>query len=319
MNKELLDFMLSISDDNYQNFIKSSTIKLKLDNIDLFNDNDYSWLDVIERYIPFIKNVVDNPYQEFLEIEASKKMYENRFLISLIFKLNIFLQDKYKLLLDKVISKSKRTVKVVGSTVLENEEIEFNLELSSKIIGTADKTYGLTIKQRLERIIDLLDLMMKKTYFVSLKDISLVHSPIHKTNVMLENQNYKKLLELWEFLENYMIVQKNIINNNFSNIQKNEMIKNFYISYFLNYQIINSSVELVDGNDNFYEEYLSHLIKRLVENSMMNDKTFKRIVNKKFEDEYIKKKNREKNIHAIFVKSMDNYQKQVKDAIRALK
>ena len=43
------------------------------------------------------------------------------------------------------------------------------------------------------------------------------------------------------------------------------------------------------------------------------------MINKIFEEEYAKKKSREKNIATIFMKSFDTYQKQTKDAIRTLK
>lgn len=317
MNKELLDFISSISDDNYQEFIKSTTLKLKAEN--LYGElDDYSWLDIIEKYIPFVKNAMENPYQDFLELSESKQLYENRFLMSLINKLNLFVKDKYKGLLETIISNSKRTIKITGKTLLNNEEINMNLELSSKIIKANDKIYGLTVKQRLERIIDLIESLTKKSIYISLKGIPLVSSPIHKTNVILEDQNYKKMLELWDFLENYTIFDKNNTSKEKDDINE-ELINKFCNNYFFSYQIFNLNKIVTEDNDTLYKEYIEHLIKRLVEDSTMDDKTFKRIVNKKFEEEYNRKKNREKNIHAIFEKSMDNYQKQIKDAIRALK
>ena len=72
-------------------------------------------------------------------------------------------------------------------------------------------------------------------------------------------------------------------------------------------------------NEDYYRNFLEKIVENLVFESDMDDKTFKKIVNKKFEEAYSKKQNREKNIQSIFNKSIDTYQKQIKDAIRCLK
>lgn len=319
MNKELLDFILSIPDDNYQEFIKASTIKLQLDSQLETITSDYSWLDVIERYSPFIKNAIDNPFQELLELTDSKKLYENRFLVSLILKLNSFLKDEYKILLERMISSKKKSLKINGKTLLDNEEIEIKLEISSRDIKGNDKAYGLTVKERLERIIELIDSLIKTSFFKSIKDATLVKSPIHRSNVILEDQNFKKMLELWGFLENYILLQKTLSSKKLQTKKDDELKESLLNNYYVSYRLLSNTIDEEDKNEEFYKDYLEHLITRLVEDSTMDEKSFKKIINKKFEEEYLKKKNREKNIHAIFIKSMDNYQKQVKDAIRALK
>ena len=55
-------------------------------------------------------------------------------------------------------------------------------------------------------------------------------------------------------------------------------------------------------NLDILSKILEKIIEGLVNESTMDDKTFKRLVNKKFEEEYSKKQNREKNILAIFNK-----------------
>ena len=65
--------------------------------------------------------------------------------------------------------------------------------------------------------------------------------------------------------------------------------------------------------------FLDRLIEKMVQDTNVNEKNFKRMITKKFEDEYDKKKKREISIQGIFNKTIDNYNKQVKDAIRALK
>lgn len=321
MNKNLLEFMLSISEDNYEEFIKKSNISLETSNgLDVVAI-DYSWIDIVEKYIPFLKNAVDNPYQEIMDEVDSKKLYENRFLISLIIKLDSFINDKYEQLIERLENSYERNISIKGKTKLELEDVEFTMILNSKRKEdtTAGESYGMSAKERIKRLLKVLNGITSSNFFISLQDIKLVSSPIHRTNVILEDQNFKKLLELWDFLENYLLFQKTLNNKKIQQKQQESLKQKVSNISFINYQLFNSAGDFSSVGEGYYKDFLEKIIEGLVNESTMDDKTFKRLVNKKFEEEYLKKQNREKNILAIFNKSFDSYQKQVKDAIRCLK
>ena len=63
MNKEFLDYLLSISEDNYLEFEKNIDICIQTSNNLGEVELDFSWIDIVEKYIPFLKNAVENPYQ----------------------------------------------------------------------------------------------------------------------------------------------------------------------------------------------------------------------------------------------------------------
>lgn len=321
MNKELLEFMLSISEDNYEEFMKKSTVSLETSNNLEVVSVDYSWIDIVEKYIPFLKNVVENPYQEIMDEVDSKKLYENRFLVSLIIKLDSFVNDKYKQLVDRLENSYERNITIKGQAKLKLEDIEFNMTLNSKRKEdlSAGESYGMSAIERIKRLINVLDTITSSNFFTSLQDIKLVTSPIHRTNVILEDQNFKKLLELWDFLENYLLFQKTLNNKKVQQKQQENLKQKINNVSFINYQLFNSVSDIGSASEAYYKDFLEKIIEGLVNESTMDDKTFKRLVNKKFEEEYTKKQNREKNILSIFNKSMDSYQKQVKDAIRCLK
>ena len=321
MNKELLEFMLSISEDNYEEFMKKSTVSLETSNNLEVVSVDYSWIDIVEKYIPFLKNVVENPYQEIMDEVDSKKLYENRFLVSLIVKLDSFVNDKYKQLVDRLENSYERNITIKGQAKLKLEDIEFNMTLNSKRKEdlSAGESYGMSAIERIKRLINVLDTITSSNFFTSLQDIKLVTSPIHRTNVILEDQNFKKLLELWDFLENYLLFQKTLNNKKVQQKQQENLKQKINNVSFINYQLFNSVSDIGSASEAYYKDFLEKIIEGLVNESTMDDKTFKRLVNKKFEEEYTKKQNREKNILSIFNESMDSYQKQVKDAIRCLK
>ena len=251
----------------------------------------------------------------------SKKLYENRFLVSLIVKLDSFVNDKYKQLVDRLENSYERNITIKGQAKLKLEDIEFNMTLNSKRKEdlSAGESYGMSAIERIKRLINVLDTITSSNFFTSLQDIKLVTSPIHRTNVILEDQNFKKLLELWDFLENYLLFQKTLNNKKVQQKQQENLKQKINNVSFINYQLFNSVSDIGSASEAYYKDFLEKIIEGLVNESTMDDKTFKRLVNKKFEEEYTKKQNREKNILSIFNKSMDSYQKQVKDAIRCLK
>lgn len=321
MNKGFLDFILSMSEDKYSEFIKNTDLEIEMDNNLDFTPLDHSWIDVVEQYIPFLKNAVDNPYREIIDVIDSKKLYENRFLISLILRLDNFLGDKYNEIVERLSNPFERSINIKGSTQLSDEQIEVDINVRSKRNEDADNgvAYGLSAKERIERLIEVVQSITDSVFFNSLKDIKVVTSPVHRTNVILEDQNFKKLLELWDFLENYILVQKTVLNKKIVAKQQENFNKRIKNSCFVNYQLLNNSLESNMINEDYYKDFLEKIIEGLVAESTMDDKTFKKLVNKKFEEAYSKKQSREKNIQSIFNKSIDSYQKQIKDAIRCLK
>jgi len=312
---------MSMSVDEYQSFVQKTSLKTKFDVYQNQGIYDYTWLDIIEQYLPFLKNAVENPYHDIVDAGTSSQLYEDRFLVTLTLRLDSFLHGQYKDFMNRMSIPSRNQIGYLGKTVLDGEEIEIKFEIKSTKKGYIEKTksYGLSIKDRIKRMIDLVETVLKTPFLKSLKDISLVKSPIQKTPVILEELNYRKLLELWEFLESYILLQKTCISKELLDKQEEKSKMDLYIPYFMNYQILKNVGVINPLDENFYKKYIEQFITRLVEESTMDEKTFKKFVNKKFEEEYAKKRNRDKNIQSIFEKSIDNYQKQMKDAIRALK
>jgi len=320
MNRELMDFMMSISVDEYQDFIAKTMIKTKFDIYQNQGLDEYTWIDIIEQYLPFLKNAVDNPYHDVIEV-SDEQSYENRFLVTLTLRLNNFLHGQYQDLLNRISAPGRRQIGYFGKTILEGEEVEIKFEIKSTKKGNIEKNkaYGLTIKDRIKRMIDFLETILKTPFLKSLKDISLVKSPIQKTSAILEELNYRKLLEMWEFLESYILLQKTCVSKELHEKQREKSKRDLYIPYFMNYQVLKNVGTINSLDETFYKKYVEHLIERLVEEGSMDEKLFKKMVNKKFDEEYAKKRNRDKTIQVIYEKSIDNYQKQTKDALRALR
>lgn len=315
MNKEWLDCLMEMPILDYPAFKEATNMKTELDISKKFATLDYSWLNVVEKYLPFLKNTMESASLTLVEVEDAKKNYENRFLYTLFSKLDTFLQKQYSVLLEQENASDESTLKITGNSNYRNEEISLELLLKVKKKEVENKKNPtLQTKERLERIFDFLNPLKESVFMSTLEGVSLVRSPIRHTGLLVTHENYKKLLELFEFLESYAILEKA-----FSMKEKTTSEDNFMIPYFMNYQLFSEPNLMIDKDEEFLKKYLEGIIRQFVEESSVDEKSFKKLMNKIFEEEYAKKKSREKNIQQIFMKSFDTHQKQIKDAIRTLK
>ena len=104
-----------------------------------------------------------------------------------------------------------------------NPYLHMELNSKKKEDASAGESYGMSAKERIKRLVKVLDHVTSSSFFTSLNDIKLVSSPIHRTNVIMEDQNFKKLLELWDFLENYLLFQKTFNNKKIQQKQQENL------------------------------------------------------------------------------------------------
>lgn len=255
--------------------------------------------------------------------EETFDLYENRFINSLLQNLYGFVKEKISGSPDGSFSKCERKISFEAETKLQYEKIKISLDMETSYfedLVAADPS-GLSLSARMERVSMIISDFMKAPFIRELSGALPVRSPIRKTNVILKENNFKKALELWEFIEKYRNVEPKISNED-SVINDDKTLKTqFDTTYYMNYAIINA-LNLKGkqkDNENFNKVYISKLIEDFVSDSTMDEKAFKKMILSKFKEAHLKKKNRHKCILNIFERSIDNYNKQIHDAIRILK
>lgn len=315
MNREWLECLMEMPLSEYDDFKENSNLDVHLELSKKFDVVDYSWLSVVEKYLPFLKSTVESAIPLLENSLEAKKNYENRFLYTLLNRLNEFLEKQYKILLEQENASDKSILKINGITSSSRENVSIDLLLTvTKKEMEKKKDSTLQAKERLERVLSYLKPLINSEFITLLDGASVVRSPIRRTGLLETHDNYKKLLELFEFLDSYGMLEKA-----FANKEKERSKDTFLIPYFMNYQLLGESGIFTLKDEEFLKKYLEGIVRQLVEESSIDEKSFKKLLNKLFEEEYAKKKSREKNIAAIFTKSFDTYQKQAKDAIRSLK
>ena len=315
MNEEIIEFMSNIDSNSFEDFINNSNIDTEVAlNTELCN-YDFSWLDEIEEKLPFISNIINLDYTNG-KSKVILKSYENRFVKTVLYRLYDFLLNEKKKVSSIDDNSKNKVIKSNIKSLINNENIEINLQIKTKSQGINNdgEAFGLSFNERIERVFDLTTVLINSDFIKGLEDASLIQTTVEKTEVFNQELNYKKSYELYEFLNNY------IEKSEYKDIDyvKKCVNSKLLVTSYLEYQVLNNCMK--DNNiSNVYKDLLEKIVEKLVSETNIDEKSFKKMISKKFESEYEKKKNREKNIQSIFIKTQDNYNKQIKDALRTLK
>lgn len=250
--------------------------------------------------------------------EETIDLYENRFIKSLVDNLYTFVDNKLKESDQKSYAKVESSVNYSGKLKDKDEEIEVNLNLTSKRDSMVDASKdGHSLEERIEHIRDILSAFRSSTFIKSLKECSPVRSPIRKTNVILKEQNFIKALELWEYLE------KNNIKPMTQVVKKNEIITDgevkdkFNIAFYIERNAIEESVSKREVKYN--QAIVSKLVQDFVYSSDVSEKEFRRILDKEFKNASKRKEQDVKEIKNIVEDFLENIDKKKKKALAMLK
>lgn len=175
--------------------------------------------------------------------EDTIDLYENRFIFSLIKNLNTFINMQLSYKEEEVSNKDEKSVVLNGETEFKDNLINVSLDLRIKKKEEYQENENL-LKDREEKINHIKEVLsdfLATKFMKEMANATPVKSPIRKTNTILKDKNFIKALRLWEFLENFQTekpvkevhVSKELTNNKFK--------KDFNLTYFLNYEILNES------------------------------------------------------------------------------
>lgn len=170
--------------------------------------------------------------------EETYNIYENRFLYTMIYDLNRFVLEKEDLLKNFTLGDDKQLEYVASS---KNGLEKLNIEL--KITSTSDDEQELDKKlnsyleeqrKRIKKIKEFINSWLKSALIKELDKlhITMVKPPVKPTNIILKNPNFQLSVQLWEYIRNYDL-------NNKDNSKKgmetagNEILKGYLDNSFL--------------------------------------------------------------------------------------
>lgn len=173
--------------------------------------------------------------------EETIDLYENRFIYSLIKKLDYFLRDQLIYKEQSVNNVNKKELNYNAKTNYNNEDvsISLNLVVNEKEEETTTEEMLLERESKIKNIQDVIEGFMGSKFMTTMKGATEVRSPIRKTNLILKDYNFRKALYLWEYIEGYETSNPVKEENKENSLLTKSMNNNFDLTYYLNYSILN--------------------------------------------------------------------------------
>ena len=230
--------------------------------------------------------------------EDTSDLYENRFIYTLVTRLENFINRQLEDLELNSKKEINREVSYKAETNLENRKIkiELKMEEQDEIDLTED---GSDYKNRILACYEVISAFRTTEMIRELIGCSLVRNPIRKTNLILREPNFQKAFVLWQYLDNFEFRDPKVINYEKLTNTSKETKDEFTLAYFIDCNAIDEKAENlmqykdIDAklnkllNDYIYEE--KHDVNEFLEKT-------KNYYNVALED----KKKREEDITEIY-------------------
>lgn len=252
--------------------------------------------------------------------EESYDTYENRFIYSLIQNMKFFINRKKKAIeLRMAISeKNNKNVEYTGITKMNDEEINIKVNLSTNLIGKNKNTSAEAL-QRIEKLEQkIADLTYSEVYkILDKKHMTLVTSPIKKTNVILKNVNFQYAVKLWNYMqENFDDKSKHIMDKN--NYSDDEELKSLMDETFLLDYLILKTLDKEENENSNQKQLKEQATKKLLEkivyiNQGLTEEQLKNMLTDTYAVVKIKNMANIGEIQKIIKNEINKYLKQLKN------
>ena len=178
--------------------------------------------------------------------EETYNIYENRFLYTLVKQMEMFVLKKEDELKNFTFTDTKLLeYSATAKTDFEKVDIELRINSESFPIEKPNQKFLDTIKEakvRMKRIKDYIRSWNLSELFKTLEkeQISLVNSPIKKTNIILKNPNFQVAVRLWDYLQKYDMQERNLIKPDMEQKGQNPLQDFIDHSFFIDYIVLDS-------------------------------------------------------------------------------
>lgn len=169
------------------------------------------------------------------EQEESFAIYENRVLMTLIRRALHFVDDKYSKM-KGVPNDSYNNIKVIRHAELDDKKVDFAFNyINESHESLADDLDVLDVSElsdfdRIRRIRTTLNEFLNTQLMREIAKEPEVHPPITQTNLLKKNPNFKKAMELWNFLDSYKRPGFEIVGEEFAGEMTEEVKEDVYLS-----------------------------------------------------------------------------------------
>ena len=260
--------------------------------------------------------------------EETYNTYENRLVFTLIQNMNRFIKKKKENLTkispeseNNTEEKDNKMLEYSATSTVEDEQIEVNLSLNSKLVPNSGKD-----TEELSTIIAQIDEIEKKiqglqsteVYKTLAKEHVLeVREPVKKTNVILKNVNFQYAMKLWDYLRDNFEdkdtsteEQKDYMDN--SNLKK--MVDETFLLHYLTMKTLDNDdiEEKKDTKEEMQKIVVDQMIDKMLEiNENLSEEQIKNLIAAKYEVVKYKKLAVIQEIQKIFKEHIKSYMKRI--------
>ena len=260
--------------------------------------------------------------------EETYNTYENRLVFTLIQNMNRFIKKKKENLTkispeseNNTEEKDNKMLEYSATSTVEDEQIEVNLSLNSKLVPNSGKD-----TEELSTIIAQIDEIEKKiqglqsteVYKTLAKEHVLeVREPVKKTNVILKNVNFQYAMKLWDYLRDNFEdkdtsteEQKDYMDN--GNLKK--MVDETFLLHYLTMKTLDNDdiEEKKDTKEEMQKIVIDQMIDKMLEiNENLSEEQIKNLIAAKYEVVKYKKLAVIQEIQKIFRDHIKSYMKRI--------
>lgn len=213
---------------------------------------DMDWVIAIEETLPYIQKAIEEQgrfikqAENVVRIKKAKKIltvereegfaiYENRVLLTLIHKALMFVDDKYSKMKD-VPNDSYNNITMNRHLELNQQKLDFsvnyvneNHESLAEDLDVED-IESLSDFDRIRRIRQGLNECLATPLMKEIAKEPQVKPPLTQTNLLKENPNFKKAVELWSFLDTYKKQGFELVGEEYNGKMTDENKKDVYLA-----------------------------------------------------------------------------------------
>lgn len=266
------------------------------------------------------------------EREESFAIYENRVLMTLIHKALHFVDDKYSKMKD-VPNDSNQKMQVFRRLELDQQKVDISVNFVNEVHETlADDLDVVDVESlsdfdRIRRIRTTLNEFLATPLMKEIAKEPQVRPPITQTNLLKKNPNFKKAMELWNFLESYKKDGFELVHEEYDGSVSDTVKQDVYISMNFQHFMLTMATNpaLRKMLDTKYEEENARLAEEAAKPEKIKEQVWQAkldaIRKEEMEIRLKEIREREKKIHELTneIKNLKNILEQKEQQILTLK
>ncbi len=192
---------------NPRSFIKDNDVLVEAGRAKRISSRSISHLASHTQYVHSVDEQGNVTPEKLLvpKSEVDYWIYENRFLMTLIQKAGVFVEKRFLFVRDHGETRDSEVLLLHSEETQAGVKFEVDTRIKvsapSKDGGQAEKNEELLL--RLARLRERVAFFNASPFMALMKGAKPVANPIHPTNLLVKNPDYKKCFALWKFLDAY--------------------------------------------------------------------------------------------------------------------